>query len=116
VAAFILATAVPIFSDLIGIAAALFAAWYTYGIAGFFWLYDTYHLGNKSAELKRRWVGTTLAVLTILAGAFISVAGTYVSIKVSRLKVTRLLKLIVASAYRRGISTRTGWETFHLLM
>jgi hypothetical protein len=54
-AAFVLAVAVPvglvsspvsiprltrlqIFSYLIGIAASLFASWYTYGVAGFFWL------------------------------------------------------------------------------
>lgn len=80
-AACILAIAVPIFSDLIGIAAALFAAWYTYGLAGFFWLHDVYHLKGGTQALRKRWFGTLLAVLTILAGAFICVAGTYVSIK-----------------------------------
>ncbi|KAL6304271.1 amino acid transporter [Sparassis latifolia] len=79
--AFLLATAVPIFSDLVGISASVFASWYTYGIAGFFWLHDTYHLKGGKEALKRKWVGTTLAVLTVLAGAFICVAGTYVSIK-----------------------------------
>jgi hypothetical protein len=79
----ILAIAVPIFSYLIGIAAALFAAWYTYGLAGFFWLHDVYHLKGGVDGLKRRPIGTTIAVLTIIAGAFICVAGTYVSIKVS---------------------------------
>ncbi|THH21467.1 hypothetical protein EW146_g75 [Bondarzewia mesenterica] len=81
--AFILAIAVPIFSYLIGIAAALFASWYTYGLAGFFWLYDIYHLEGGARALKRRWIGTALAVATILAGAFICVAGTYVSIKLT---------------------------------
>jgi hypothetical protein len=87
VAACILAIAVPIFSDLIGIAAALFAAWYTYGLAGFFWLHDTYHLGGGKQELRRRWIGTTLALVTIVAGAFICVAGTYVSVKVWYLRI-----------------------------
>ncbi|KAG1888885.1 uncharacterized protein F5891DRAFT_1075351 [Suillus fuscotomentosus] len=41
------------------------AAWYMYGLAGFFWLHDAYHL----------------EVLTIISGIFICVAGTYVSIK-----------------------------------
>jgi hypothetical protein len=36
-AAFVLAVGVPIFNYLIGIAASLFAAWYTYGLAGWFW-------------------------------------------------------------------------------
>ena len=73
----------PIFSDLIGIAASLFAAWYTYGLAGCFWLYDTYYLDGGKAGLKKRWRGTTLSVLTVIAGAFICVAGTYVSVKAS---------------------------------
>ena len=80
--AFVLAAAVPIFSDLIGITAALFAAWYTYGLAGFFWLYDTFHLEGGTETLKRKWIGTTVAVLTIMIGAFICIAGTYVSVKV----------------------------------
>jgi amino acid permease len=79
--AVILAVAVPIFSYLIGIAAALFAAWYTYGLAGFFWLHDVYHLKGGMDGLKQRPSGTTIAVLTVIAGAFICVAGTYVSIK-----------------------------------
>lgn len=79
----VLAIAVPIFSYLIGIAAALFAAWYTYGLAGFFWLFDTYHLKGGMGAFRRRPIGTMLAVMTILAGAFICVAGTYVFVKVS---------------------------------
>ncbi|RDX56036.1 amino acid transporter [Lentinus brumalis] len=79
--AFILASAVPIFSYLTGITASVFASWYTYGIAGFFWLYDTFYLKGGARALKRRWIGTTMATLTVVAGAFICVAGTYVSIK-----------------------------------
>ncbi|KDQ63834.1 hypothetical protein JAAARDRAFT_29881 [Jaapia argillacea MUCL 33604] len=79
--AFVFATAVPIFSYIIGITAALFASWYTYGIAGFFWLHDTYYLEGGYRALRRKYLGTTLAVGTILIGAFICVAGTWVSIK-----------------------------------
>ncbi|KAH7915339.1 transmembrane amino acid transporter protein-domain-containing protein [Hygrophoropsis aurantiaca] len=89
--AFVFAVAVPIFSDLIGIPASLFAAWYTYGIAGFFWIHDTYHLKGGRAALRQRPVGTILALLTILAGAFICVAGTYVSIK------------LIAESYAAGL-------------
>lgn len=80
--AFILAIAVPIFSYLIGITAAVFASWYTYGIAGFFFLSDTYYLKGGAEGLRRRPIETAVAVFTVLAGAFICVAGTYVSIKV----------------------------------
>lgn len=80
-AAFVLAIGVPIFNNLIGIAASLFASWYTYGIAGFFWLFDAYHYGRGGrAEWSRSWFMTTLCLLTILAGAFICVAGMYVTV------------------------------------
>jgi hypothetical protein len=59
----------------------VFASWYTYGLAGFFWLYDAYHLGGGMAGLRRHRAQTALAILTIIIGAFICVAGTYVSIK-----------------------------------
>ena len=80
--AFVLAGAVPIFAYLTSITATLFASWYTYGIAGFFWLHDTFHFEGGPGALRRRWFGTMLAMLTVLAGAFMCVAGTYVSIKV----------------------------------
>ena len=91
--AFVLASAVPIFSYLSGITASLFASWYTYGVAGFFWLFDTYHRqgGGGYAEWRRRWMGTVLALLTVLSGAFMCVAGTYVSVKVSFFFETFLL-------------------------
>lgn len=89
-AAFVLAVGVPIFSYLIGIAASLFASWYTYGIAGAFWLHDAYHDGDGIATWRRKWPQATLAALTFLAGAFICVAGTYVNVKG------------IAEAYRSG--------------
>ncbi|KAK7693722.1 hypothetical protein QCA50_003294 [Cerrena zonata] len=89
--AFIFAAGVPIFPYLISITASLFASWYTYGLAGFFWLHDAYHLGDGKRELRRRWGGTLVATLTIIAGAFICVAGTYISIK------------LIVDAYRGGL-------------
>lgn len=80
--AFVLAISVPIFSYLIGIAAALFASWYTYGLAGFFWLHDIYYLEGGYQGFRRKPLQFFLAVFTILAGGFICIAGTYVSIKV----------------------------------
>ena len=78
-ASFVLAVGVPIFSYLIGIAASLFASWYTYGIAGAFWLHDTYYLTGEGVEAwKRRPIMFVLSVLTFAAGGFICVAGTYV--------------------------------------
>jgi len=93
VAAFVLSIGVPIFSYLNGIAAALFASWYTYGLAGAFWLHDTYHFGDGLAALKRRWIMTVFNILTVLSGAFICVAGSYAMVK------------SVVVAYRAGIVT-----------
>lgn len=108
-AAFVLAVGVPIFNYLIGIAASLFAAWFTfvtpllssscvipllttclwpcrYGIAGMFELHDTYHDGDGVRTWKKRWPKSTLAILTILAGLFICVAGMYVTIRCVRIR------------------------------
>lgn len=76
-AAFVLAIGVPIFAYPIGIAAALFASWYTYSLARVFWLFDTYHLREGSSALKRHMFMTIVNILTILAGAFICVARLY---------------------------------------
>lgn len=47
-------------------------------MAGFFWLHDIYYLEGGKQALKHRPVGTVLVVSSVLAGAFICVAGTYV--------------------------------------
>ncbi|KAK5116944.1 hypothetical protein LTR62_006665 [Meristemomyces frigidus] len=80
-AAFVLAVGVPIFNYLIGIAASLFAAWFTYGVAGMFWLHDSYKDGDGMYTWRRKWFQSTLAFSTILAGAFICVAGMYVTVR-----------------------------------
>jgi len=77
----VLAVGVPIFNYLIGIAASLFAAWFTYGIAGFFWLHDEYHYGDGTYGWRRKWFQTALCVVTIVVGAFICVAGMYVTVR-----------------------------------
>ena len=80
-AAFVLAVGVPIFNYLIGIAASLFASWYTYGLAGAFWLYDAWVYKGKMRAWKERWPMTSLSIATLIAGGFICVAGMYVTIK-----------------------------------
>ncbi|OAA36855.1 neutral amino acid permease [Metarhizium rileyi] len=79
--AFLLAVGVPIFNYLIGIAASLFAAWFTYGIAGMFWLHDSYHDGSGFYAWKQKWAQASLAIVTVVVGAFISIAGLYVTIR-----------------------------------
>ena len=80
-AAFVLAVGVPIFNYLIGIAASLFASWYTYGLAGAFWLYDTWQYKGRIRAWKERWPMSALSVATLIGGGFICVAGMYVTVK-----------------------------------
>jgi hypothetical protein len=80
-AAFVLAVAVPIFNYIIGISASLFAAWFTYGLAGMFWLHDSYHDEDGVRTWARKWFQAFLAVLTVLTGTFICIAGMYTTIK-----------------------------------
>jgi Transmembrane amino acid transporter protein len=79
--AFVLAVGIPIFNYLVGIAAALFAAWYTYGLAGAFWLHDEWHeRGGTWRAWTSRWPMTLINCLTLVAGLFICVAGLYATI------------------------------------
>ncbi|KAI0150278.1 hypothetical protein GGR57DRAFT_202359 [Xylariaceae sp. FL1272] len=80
VVAFIFAIGVPVFNYLVGIAASLFAAWYTYGLAGAFWLHDAYHYNGGYRGWLRHPFMLAINILTVLAGAFISVAGLYATI------------------------------------
>ncbi|KAI1411862.1 transmembrane amino acid transporter [Hypoxylon sp. FL1857] len=77
VAAFLLAVGIPIFNYLVGIAASLFAAWYTYGLAGAFWIHDTYYFKGEYRAWLQRPTMFTLTILTLLVGGFICVGGTY---------------------------------------
>ncbi|KAI2602446.1 transmembrane amino acid transporter protein-domain-containing protein [Hypoxylon sp. NC1633] len=80
VAAFVFAVGIPIFNYLVGITASLFAAWYTYGLAGVFWLHDTYHFKGGYGAWLRRPTMFVISVLTVLAGGFICVGGLYATI------------------------------------
>ena len=39
VIAWIIAEAIPVFNDLLGLISSLFASWFTYGLSGVFWLF-----------------------------------------------------------------------------
>ncbi|KAI0848537.1 transmembrane amino acid transporter protein-domain-containing protein [Daldinia vernicosa] len=75
--AFLFAVGISIFNYLVGIAASMFAAWYTYGLAGAFWLHDTYHYGGGYDGWIKNPIMFSLNVLTVLAGGFICVGGLY---------------------------------------
>lgn len=89
----LLTSSFKFFSFLAGIAAALFASWFTYGLAGVFWWHDTHFLGHHRAwkggqdsprgwrAVKRHKIQFGLAVAAIVSTMFICVAGTYAIIK-----------------------------------
>jgi len=69
-----------------------FASWYTYGIAGAFWLHDVAHEGSADGKgtvtedrgMSAWWkkpFQAILAIATFIGGFFICVAGMYVTIR-----------------------------------
>ncbi|KAI1464543.1 transmembrane amino acid transporter protein-domain-containing protein [Daldinia caldariorum] len=78
--AFLFAVGIPIFNYLVGIAASMFAAWYAYGLAGAFWLHDTYHYRGGYSGWFKRPIMFTLNIFTVLAGGFICIGGLYATI------------------------------------
>lgn len=66
--AWIIAEAIPVFNDLLGLISALFASWFTYGLSGVFWLYMNRGLYFSS---KRKMVLTAVNIFTFGMGAII---------------------------------------------
>lgn len=74
--AWIIAESIPVFNDLVGLIASLFASWFTYGLAGFMWLYlnwGHWFGNNKKAAL------TVANVIILIMGAAICGIGLYAS-------------------------------------
>lgn len=66
--AWIIAEAIPVFNDLLGLISALFASWFTYGLSGVFWLYMNQGLYFSS---KRKMALTVVNSIIFLMGAVI---------------------------------------------
>jgi amino acid permease len=58
--AWIIAESVPVFNNLVGLIAALFASWFTYGLAGFMWIYLNW------GGLGKNWKKIALTVVNLL--------------------------------------------------
>lgn len=59
--AWIIAEAIPVFSNLLSLITALFASWFTYGLSGIFWLFM-----NKGLWFKN-WKKISLTMVNLLA-------------------------------------------------
>lgn len=68
VAAWIIAEAIPVFNDLLGLISALFASWFTYGLSGVFWLFMNYGRYRSSG---RKMFLTGVNVIIFFMGAVI---------------------------------------------
>ncbi len=77
--AWLIAEAVPVFSDLLSLTSALFASWFTFGLSGMFWL----HM-NRVNEWRYWSFGTrvlfVINVLNILVALILFGVGTWASI------------------------------------
>ena len=76
VVAWIIAESIPNFNDLLALISSLFAAWFTYGISGIFWLFLNW--GGYTKNWKKVLLTAANLVLVII-GATICGAGLYAS-------------------------------------
>ena len=68
VVAWIIAEAIPVFNDLLGLISSLFASWFTYGLSGVFWLFMN---KGRYRESSRKIFLTVLNVLIFCIGGII---------------------------------------------
>ena len=72
IVAWIIAEAIPVFNDLLGLISSLFASWFTYGLSGVFWLYLN---RGRWFNSKRKVVLTVVNFLIFcLGGAIVSLS------------------------------------------
>lgn len=74
--AWIIAESVPVFNNLVGLISALFASWFTYGLAGFMWIY--LNRGGLTANWKKIAL-TVINVIIFIIGAASCGLGLYAS-------------------------------------
>ncbi|RAH67450.1 amino acid transporter [Aspergillus aculeatinus CBS 121060] len=74
--AWVIAEAIPVFSNLVSLVCALFASWFSFGLPGVFWLYLYY--GNYFSSWRKTLL-TMANVGLFLIGATICVCGLWVS-------------------------------------
>ncbi|BCS02834.1 putative amino acid transporter (Mtr) [Aspergillus luchuensis] len=76
IVAYIIASSVPVFDDLVSLVGALFGTFLTIQTMGMMWLFDNW--SSSSRDHNRRWlIGSLWSVFTILAGTYLMIGGTY---------------------------------------
>ncbi|KAJ5166302.1 uncharacterized protein N7482_005083 [Penicillium canariense] len=74
--AWIIADAIPVFSDLLGLISSLFASWFSYGLGGVYWLHLNW---GRWFSSSRNICLTILNMLIVLIGACMCGLGLYVA-------------------------------------
>ncbi|GLA53663.1 hypothetical protein AnigIFM63604_010963 [Aspergillus niger] len=79
VIAYIIASSIPVFSDLVSLVGALLATSLCFQPMGFMWLYDNWEPGKREKSIK--WcLCVAWCVFIILTGVFLTIGGTYASV------------------------------------
>ncbi|KAI3077840.1 hypothetical protein CBS147353_4303 [Aspergillus niger] len=76
IVAYVIASSVPVFDDLVSLVGALFGTLLTIQTMGMMWLYDNWS-ANKRVHDRRWFIGSMWSVFTILIGTFLMISGTY---------------------------------------
>lgn len=77
--AYIIASAIPVFNDLVSLIGALLGTVMSFQPMGCMWLYDNWSVGKT--DRSARWTLMVLfSVFVVVAGTFLMVAGTYGSV------------------------------------
>ncbi|OQD75581.1 hypothetical protein PENDEC_c006G04756 [Penicillium decumbens] len=74
--AWIIADAIPVFSDLLSLISSLFASWFSYGLPGVYWLYMNWGWWFSS---PRKMALTAINICIVLIGGCMCGLGLYVS-------------------------------------
>lgn len=70
IVAWIIASAIPVFNDLLGLISALFASWFTYGLSGLFWLFM--NKGRYRESSRKMFLTALNAVIFCIGGVIVS--------------------------------------------
>jgi hypothetical protein len=78
IVSFVVSNAIPIFSSILNITAAIFISWFTFGLTSAFWLHLNWHQKHSTRrKLALAIVNYSILCMTV----FLMVGGLYTSLK-----------------------------------
>ncbi|CAG7915875.1 unnamed protein product [Penicillium olsonii] len=80
IVAYVIASAIPVFSDLVSLVGALLGTPMCFQPMGGMWLYDNWHKGQDGRRTPKWIFMVCWCIFVIVAGFFLMVAGTYGSV------------------------------------